>query len=142
MPSDHIPALVNFHMHLFASYRLRESRQRPHSSNLTQLFQIQLFSGEFWYLVIYLSAGCSLLFGDCFSTQRVINESETVGDACYQIDSVGCDLQFQKSLTMVIKEGQEPVVFTIEKFGNFSVGSIQIILKASFSYYTFLRSFS
>ncbi|KAB0792585.1 hypothetical protein PPYR_14544 [Photinus pyralis] len=109
---------------------------------LLRIGYIQLFSGEFWYLVIYLSAGCSLLFGDCFSTQRVINESETVGDACYQIDSVGCDLQFQKSLTMVIKEGQEPVVFTIEKFGNFSVGSIQIILKASFSYYTFLRSFS
>lgn len=57
----------------------------------------------------------------CYWGNQVRLESEKVAIACSQVDFVGTDVQFQKSLCLIIRRCQKPIVLTAGKFTTLSL---------------------
>ncbi|XP_031357678.1 odorant receptor 85b-like [Photinus pyralis] len=98
------------------------------------------FNVEFFKLCIYLIGGSTLFFGDCYLTQRVLTENEAFAFSCYNVDFVGTNLPFQKSLILIMAKAQKSVRFTVGKFAPLSIVTLVTILRASYSYLMLLQN--
>lgn len=61
----------------------------------------------------------------CFWGQRVSNDSVNIAKACYDIDFVGTDLSFQKSVKIMIQAAQTPTTFTAGGYADLSLVTFQ-----------------
>lgn len=57
----------------------------------------------------------------CYWGNEVALESQAVAKACYDVDFVGTDIQFQKGLALIIKRSHKPVNMTAGKFTKLSL---------------------
>ncbi|XP_031341036.1 odorant receptor 85c-like [Photinus pyralis] len=107
---------------------------------LFRIANAPLFTVEFFKMSIYFIGASALFFGDCFLTQRVLNENEALAFSCYNIDFVGTNLPFQKSLILIMARAQRSIRFTVGKFAPLSIVTLVTILKASYSYLMLLQN--
>lgn len=115
------------------------------------------------YLLVFYISGYILatfqIFAVSFYGDKVAQESLKVSRVCYEIDFIGTDSRFQKSLLLIIWNCQQPVQFTIGKLGVLSLDTFVgvciyytlLVLKllilnslqisnASYSYFNILRN--
>ncbi|KAK4887851.1 hypothetical protein RN001_004122 [Aquatica leii] len=86
-----------------------------------------------------ISAIASTLFlVSYFGTQLAI-ASENIAHTFYEMDFVGLDVRFQKSLLLIIMRGQKPSWLTIGGFTNLSIGVFAWVIRTTYSYLMILR---
>ncbi|GJQ74197.1 hypothetical protein Trydic_g19108 [Trypoxylus dichotomus] len=71
----------------------------------------------------------------CYYGNEITLAAESVAAACYDVNFVGTDLSFQKSLLLIICRSQRPMALTIGKFATLNIGTFISIMRASYSYY-------
>ncbi|KAF5301373.1 hypothetical protein FQA39_LY10771 [Lamprigera yunnana] len=106
------------------------------------VFQISLIepsSSVFWIDVSYILPLTSLLVMNCYNGNEIIIKSEQIGNACYNLNFVGTDIRFQKSLVFMIQRSQKPIVFTVGKFASLSLMTALSAARAGYSYFMLLR---
>ncbi|KRT78370.1 hypothetical protein AMK59_7488 [Oryctes borbonicus] len=69
----------------------------------------------------YVTLVAIQVFLYCYWGNEVRLESEEIANACWQVDFVGIDVQFQKSLVLMIRRCQKPIVLTAGKFTKLSL---------------------
>ncbi|KAF5307604.1 hypothetical protein FQR65_LT06760 [Abscondita terminalis] len=98
------------------------------------LFEISVtepLGSLFWIDVVYIFSLMSLLIMICFYGNQIIVKSELIADTCYNVDFIGTDVRFQKSLLIMIRRSQEPIVFTVGNFAPLSlVTAVGVIMKS------------
>ncbi|KAF5284629.1 hypothetical protein FQA39_LY16987 [Lamprigera yunnana] len=76
----------------------------------------------------------------CMSGEIMVHESEQISRVAYEIDFVGTDLRFQKSLLFIMGQAQKSVPLKAEKLVSISLLTVTSILRASYSAYAMLKS--
>lgn len=69
---------------------------------------------------------------------EMVKEYLAIGDCCYEIDFVGVDLRFQKSLCFMIQQTQRPIQFTVGGFSPLTMQSFLVVMKGAYTCFTFL----
>ncbi|XP_031348319.1 odorant receptor Or2-like [Photinus pyralis] len=107
---------------------------------MLRISNMQQVNTEHLEFLFYIIAPLIVFFVDCYFTQEVITENEAFAYSFYEIDFIGTHLAFQKCLILCIARAQRLVSFTIGKFVPLTMVATITIVKASFSYYTLLKS--
>lgn len=72
---------------------------------------------DFFYLIFVTIQ----VFSFCFWGNEVTLESQNVGQAAYEANFVGSDVDFQKGLALIMHRSLKPVYITAGKFANLSI---------------------
>ncbi|XP_031341105.1 odorant receptor 67a-like [Photinus pyralis] len=73
------------------------------------------------YVVSYYGTKVTLEIETVSNGTKVTLEIETVSNTCYHINFIGTDLRFQKSLIIIMRRCQKPVVIIVGKFTALSI---------------------
>ncbi|KAB0800143.1 hypothetical protein PPYR_08023 [Photinus pyralis] len=73
-----------------------------------------------------------------FGTQ-LSTASQNVANACYELDFIGLDVRFQKSLLMIIMRCQRPAWLSVGGFTNLSIAVFTWMMRSTYSYFMILR---
>ncbi|KAF2887354.1 hypothetical protein ILUMI_18819 [Ignelater luminosus] len=65
---------------------------------------------------LLLGLGQTILI--CFWGEQVINESQLVANAVFDMDFVGTDVRFQKGLILIMQRSQKPVTLTANRYAH------------------------
>ncbi|KAF5283287.1 hypothetical protein FQR65_LT14029 [Abscondita terminalis] len=76
----------------------------------------------------------------CNAGENVIRQSGLIADAVYEIDFVGTDLRFQKSLTMVMRFAQIPVRIRAWNLVDVSFVTYTSIISKTYSAFVMLKN--
>ncbi|KAF5296984.1 hypothetical protein FQR65_LT10136 [Abscondita terminalis] len=84
------------------------------------LFTINSYNFKFVQITIVIVAAVTTAFFTNYWGSELEKEYVQIGHCCYELDFVGTDLGFQKSLMFMIQQTQTPVRFTVGGFGPLS----------------------
>ncbi|XP_043649512.1 odorant receptor 67a-like [Drosophila teissieri] len=103
---------------------------------LTIKFSLQYFCKQVLLLV-------SLLFEVyllCSFSQKLIDASENVGYAAYEMDWLGADKRFKKMLIYISMRAQKPVCLKATIFLNLSMSTVTIFLRVTYKFFCAIRT--
>ncbi|KAF5286407.1 hypothetical protein FQR65_LT12587 [Abscondita terminalis] len=86
-----------------------------------------------------VSAVSSTLFMLSYFGTQLATASEDISNTLYEMDFVGLDIRFQKSLLLIIMRSQKPSWLTIGGFTNLSISVYAWVLRTTYSYVMILR---
>ncbi|KAK4874810.1 hypothetical protein RN001_014170 [Aquatica leii] len=76
----------------------------------------------------------------CKAGQNMTNESEKIAECIYEIDFVGTDLRFQKSIVILLRRAQKPARIKAGGLVNVSTVTSLHVLRLAYSAFTILRN--
>lgn len=83
-------------------------------------------------------------FGNCYATQRVIDENETLSDSIYEILTKSlvnnCGREVVKLLLIMQQRTQQPCTLSLAFFGPLRITTFKAILSNAYSYYSLIRA--
>ncbi|KAK4886433.1 hypothetical protein RN001_002704 [Aquatica leii] len=94
----------------------------------------------FLFLEVFTVFAAALIY--CYYGEELTHRSREISHVAYEVDFVGTDLRFQKSLIMLIRQEQKSLKI---KAGSMIEGSMTVvvwILRTSYSVYMMLRTFN
>ncbi|KAK4885512.1 hypothetical protein RN001_001783 [Aquatica leii] len=75
----------------------------------------------FWFLCSYAITLIVLLNAVNYYGNEITIESQNIAKACYNVEFVGTDIKFQKSLLLMMQKSQIPISMTVGKFALLSI---------------------
>ncbi|KAF5278792.1 hypothetical protein FQA39_LY18350 [Lamprigera yunnana] len=82
---------------------------------LYDLSVVSEINGVLWMDILFILFLLSEVTAFCFFANEITTLSFEVGHCCSNLDFVGTDIRFQKSLLAIIRRSQNPIVFTAGK---------------------------
>ncbi|XP_031352497.1 odorant receptor 67a-like [Photinus pyralis] len=76
----------------------------------------------------------------CYYGEELAHYSEQVGTVAYQLDFVGTDLRFQKSLILMIQRSQDTLQIKAGRMIGATMNTAVWIIRSAFSAYMMLRT--
>ncbi|KAF5285630.1 hypothetical protein FQR65_LT13111 [Abscondita terminalis] len=76
----------------------------------------------------------------CYYGEELAHRSEQIGEIAYEIDFVGTDIRFQRSLMIILRQSQKPFRIKAGKMIEGSMAVVVWVLRSSFSAYMMIRT--
>ncbi|KAK4882956.1 hypothetical protein RN001_006275 [Aquatica leii] len=108
--------------------------------SLLSYAQVSWHDTDFYKTVL---EGTSLVFATYLINacgENVTHESNQIANTVYEIDFVGTDLRFQKSLVTLMRQSQKPIRVKAGKFMDISLIAYTQIMKTSYTIYAMLKT--
>ncbi|KAF2879492.1 hypothetical protein ILUMI_26687 [Ignelater luminosus] len=86
-----------------------------------------------------VSAVILTLFVISYCGTGLSESSEYIASICYEINFIGTDIRFQKSLLLIMMRSQKPVRITIGKFAGLSIEIFVWFMRSIYTYFMVLR---
>ncbi|CAH1117470.1 unnamed protein product, partial [Phaedon cochleariae] len=142
---DKLKFCVDYHNHILGISRELDYLTNVTSGSMSLLCSIgfgcisnAVLKGKPFSGVVYLIGFVVALFLLCYSGQRLLEESLTVGDVAYETEWYTGTSKMAKLMQVIIARSQTPVTLAASPCGIYSIPLFVMILKASYSYMTLL----
>ncbi|XP_076256836.1 odorant receptor 85b-like [Rhynchophorus ferrugineus] len=104
-----------------------------------QMLIIEIQSVQFFLLLVYFSCMMFQVAIYCWYGQLLMEKSDAVTSACYEIDWHRASTKNQKMLITIMERVKKPVIMRAFGFFELNLATLMKILKSSYSYFAVLQ---
>ncbi|KAH8260301.1 hypothetical protein KR026_009270, partial [Drosophila bipectinata] len=95
---------------------------------------------HFAKLMLMLSSALVEIYLICSFSQRLIEASENVSSAVYEMNWTGADVRFRRMLIYIAHRSQKPVCLKATVFVDISIETMSIFLRMSYKFFCAIRT--
>ncbi|KAF5296986.1 hypothetical protein FQR65_LT10138 [Abscondita terminalis] len=109
------------------------------ASCLVYSFMINSYNLKSAQMLTIVFAAVATEFFTTYWGSELVKQYLEIGHCCYEIDFVGTDIRFQKSLRFMTEQTQRPVQFSVGGFSPLTMRTFLLVLKGAYSCFTLLH---